>query len=109
MVKSVKRSIIMSEPRKEYLTMTTQRPHTPETESLDSGLYEYKLAVIKATDSRERYGIAARSDDDPDTVCVREIGADEALVRSMVDTLNRYRIPYVHVFDVISDLMNEHF
>ena len=87
--------------------MTTKQSCDPKNEFPNSGLCEYKLAVITRSDLQETYGIAAWDEDDPRELYIKEIGADQALVQSMVNTLNRYRVPYVHVFDVISDLMNE--
>lgn len=89
--------------------MTTKQSFHATNESPRSVLYEYRLAVITKPDSQESYGIAAEDDDHPDAVYVKEIGTDQALVQSMVNILNRYRVPYVHFLDVISDLMNEQY
>ena len=85
----------------------TKQSFDPTNESPRSFLYEYKLAVITKPDLQETYGIAAQDDDGSDTLYIKELGTDQALARSMVDTLNRCRVPYVHFLDVISDLMNE--
>lgn len=68
---------------------------------------EYCLAVIDKTDIENVYGVAARDTFDDNILCIKEIGADKELALSIVDILNKYRIPYVHFIDVINDLMNE--
>lgn len=98
----------MSESRKECPTVTTKPSFHPTTEASNSPLTEYRLAVITKPDSQESYGITAEDGDDSDALYVKEIGTDQALVQSIVDKLNRYRVPYVHFLDVIRDLMNEY-
>lgn len=69
--------------------------------------YEYIVAVITKADSSDTYGIAVRDICSQNELCIREIGADKELVLSIVDTLNNFKVPYVHFLDVISDLINE--
>jgi len=77
--------------------------------SPESFTHEYKPVVISKADSQEAYGIAVRDDIYPNALCIKEIGTDKELVLSIVDTLNKYRVPSVHFLDVVSDLMNEQY
>ena len=68
---------------------------------------EYSPVVITKDNSENVYGIAAQDTDENKLLCVKEISADKELTVSIVDTLNSYRVPFVHFFDVVDDLMNE--
>ena len=68
---------------------------------------EYSLAVIAKTDPENAYGIAVHDAYEHNIICIKEIGTDKALALSIVDILNKYRIPQVHFIDVINDLMKE--
>ena len=68
---------------------------------------EYFPVVIEKSDSEKVYGIAAQNRYDNKLLSVKEIGADKERTVSIIDTLNGYRVPYVHFLDVVNDLMNE--
>lgn len=87
--------------------MDTNKPILAKSEAFSSDVqYEYSHAEIVKTDSDNTYGIAVQDVAHDDVLCVKEIGRDKELVLSLVDTLNHYRVPYVHFLDVIHDLMN---
>ena len=77
--------------------------------SSDSSVQEYRLVVISKNESYETYGIALQDDHDPNALCLKEIGTNKELVLSIVETLNKHRVPSVHFLDVVSDLMNEQY
>jgi len=85
--------------------MKTNKSNLATVASLDAGC-EYRLIVIAKAGSESAYGIAAQ-DVREDNVCIKEIGANKELAQSIVDTLNNYKVPYVHFLDVINDLMNK--
>ncbi len=87
---------------------TKQSFNQSKASQLDS-LQEYKLAVIAKNDLQEAFGIAAQDDCDPDVLYIKEIGTDKELVLSIIDTLNTYRVSFVHFQDVISDLTNKQY
>lgn len=70
---------------------------------------EYKAAVIIKPDSSDTYGIVMRDNCSQNDLCIREIGDDKELVLSIVDTLNKYKVPYVHFLDVVNDLTNKQY
>ncbi|MBE6584263.1 MAG: hypothetical protein E7649_04660 [Ruminococcaceae bacterium] len=86
--------------------METNKSTLARVASLDDGC-EYSLAVIAKTDSESAYGVAANDARDGNVLCIKEIGSDKEFALSIVDILNKHRIPYVHFIDVINDLMNE--
>lgn len=67
---------------------------------------EYSLVIIAKTDLENAYGIEAKDTYENNVLCIKEIGNDKNIALSIVDILNKYRIPYVHFLDVVSDLMN---
>ena len=75
--------------------------------SSHKAVYEYRLVIIKKTNSQNVYGISAQDLCEDNENCVRVIGTDKELALSFIDILNNYKIPYVHFLDVIDDLMNE--
>ena len=68
---------------------------------------EYSLVVIAKTDLENAYGIEAKDTYENNVLCIKEIGNDKDVTLAIVDILNKYRIPYVHFLDVVSDLVNE--
>ncbi len=86
--------------------METNKSLKALVNSLDVGC-EYSLAVITKTDPENAYGIAVHDAYEHNIICIKEIGTDKDLALSIVDILNKYRIPEVHFLDVINDLMNE--
>lgn len=68
---------------------------------------EYSLVVIAKTNLEYAYGIEVKDSSENNVLCVKEIGNDKNVALSIIDVLNKYRIPYVHFLDVVSDLMNE--
>lgn len=85
--------------------MKTNKSNLATVAALNFGC-EYRLVVIAKAGSESAYGIAAQ-DAREDNVCIKEISANKELAQSIVDTLNNYKVPYVHFLDVINDLMNE--
>lgn len=55
---------------------------------------------------RRVYGIEAIAEHDEQEVyhAVKRISDDRGLVESLVETLNRYRLPPIHLEDVVEDL-----
>ena len=79
----------------------------PKKEALSGVGCEYTAVVISKSGAENVYGIAAQDTHENKLLCVREIGSDKELTLSIVDTLNSYRVPYVHFSDVVDDLMYE--
>jgi len=96
----------MSPERKECRKMETNKSIAARVASLGD-VCEYSLAVITKTDSENAYGIAVHDAYEHNVICIKEIGTDKDLALSIVDILNKYRIPQVHFLDVINDLMNK--
>ncbi len=71
--------------------------------------YEYIAAVITKNVSSDTYGVAMRDVCSQKELCIREVGDDKELVLSIVDTLNNFKVPYVHFLDVVNDLMNKQY
>ena len=80
----------------------------PQVSSLGFN-YEYIAAVITKNDSSDTYGIAMRDVCSQNELCIREVGDDKELVLFIVDTLNKYKVPYVHFLDVVNDLTNKQY
>ena len=68
---------------------------------------EYIPVVIVKNGSENAYGIAVHGTRENKLLCVKEIGTDKELALSIVDTLNKYTVPYVHFLDIVNDMMNE--
>ena len=88
--------------------MNTNKSLLDKVVSLDN-IYEYSLVVITKANSGNVYGIAALNMHNNKELCRKEIGTDKGLVLSIVDILNKYRIPHVHFHDIINDLINEQY
>ncbi|MBO5416494.1 MAG: hypothetical protein J6A83_07710 [Clostridia bacterium] len=86
--------------------MKTIKPIHDKVESLNVEC-EYIAVVVAKNDAEDVYGIAARDAQDDKLLCIREIGTDKERTVSIVDILNHHRVPCVHFFDVVNDLMNE--
>ena len=86
--------------------METNKSTLSRINSLEVGC-EYNLVVIPKTPLENAYGIAAQDPHEEHESCIKEIGTDKELALSILDVLNRYKVPYVHFLDVIYDLMNE--
>ena len=86
--------------------METNKSTLSRINSLEVGC-EYNLVVIQKTPSENAYGIATQDPYEDEKLCIKVIGPDKELALSILDVLNRYKVPYVHFLDVIHDLMNE--